>query len=221
VASLDAASETALIARYRQATSIQTKFSILVVLAYGGTARSIPLFTNALLREFSGRIVTAEEHSMLMDIPVRLGMLAHREPEAVQILLRGTEPAFYEGVDLFRCADRSPNIGLLQGRCIVALAFSGRPEVKEFFDDCYAHPGKVAATDLDVPIRDAVFYGWVIDRYGWERAMDEVLNDQMRRLAQMDAWRSTPEGKRWAIDWRKKVEALRAAKRAQSETPER
>jgi len=211
---LDPATEEALIARYQKAASIKAKFSIMRVLAFGGSERSIPLMTNALLGEFRGKHVTREEAGTLLDIPTCLGILGHREPLAVEFLWQAKEPGVIQAENLWQDLEGFPTVATVQGRCITGLGFSGRADVRPYFDHWWLHPEEVAARDFDdAAIRDALCFLWSIDRHGWDKAMDEVLCDIQRSMGEWRAWRASPDGQAWCVDWGQKVAALRSARR--------
>lgn len=214
---LDAGTEATLADRYRAAESITAKVAILRVLAFGGSARSLPIMTNAYLSEFRGRQVTRDEHAMLLDIPISLGILAHREPSAAQFLVEAAVPGGIREGSLWRCSEVPINPRIARSRCIQGLGFSGRAEAQSFLEQFRLHPEDVLQADLeDDCIRDAVCDLWVIGRHGWDKAMDEVLlHDLGRSMQEYRSWKVSAEGRPWAVEWRKKIQDLRAAQSRQ------
>ncbi|MDV7398973.1 hypothetical protein RZS08_46625, partial [Arthrospira platensis SPKY1] len=95
---MDEPTEAALLRRYEQADGLTNRYRIIKILVYGDSRRVTPLITRALTNDYAG-VELGDELAMLAHLQELLGVMANYDDEALDFLLRGIEPGFWEQYD--------------------------------------------------------------------------------------------------------------------------
>jgi hypothetical protein len=194
----DEATEADLIRLYRAAKSPVERQNLVCVMAYGGGASTVALFTNVLLGEFAGRPLDAWNLSLVNSLPMHLGILARREHMALQFLLAGVEGR----LDLRQSAWESGEYKLgekaLRGRFWTGLGYSGRSEAQRLLQQARDGTDKLLTENAVLSTgTDAAFCFYIVS----SRGLDEMVRlsyDLDESLREFGVWkRGTEDGRAW------------------------
>lgn len=191
---LSEAEQTELIRRYEATDSITNKYRIARILAFSGSTQAVLLFTNALVREFVGRTVTTGEDAMLEHLPELLGLLATKDDRALEFLIQGCSPDFWDRVEFWNCDGGRLHSAAWAGFCIKGLAMSGRPEAKALLDQYRDDPSLVARLQIGSAMMSAAFLSDLICEYGRMTAMDDHLYEFEDGVRHYGIWKGTTNG---------------------------
>jgi len=200
--------ETAeLIQRYAATDSITNKYRIARILAFAGSTQAVSLFTTALTEEFSRRSVTTSEQAMLLHLPELLGLLAGKDDQALDFLIRGCTAEFWRATEYwYSDGGRIPD-SVWAAQCIQGLALSGRPESKALLDRYRDDPSLAARLQIGSAMVDAAFLSDLMREHGPMKTMDDYLNDPEDAMRYFGLWKGTTNGI-WWDEWRHRVNRL-------------
>jgi hypothetical protein len=200
--------ETAeLIQRYAATDSITNKYRIARILAFAGSAQAVPLFTNALTREFIRKPITRGEGGLLEHLPQLMGFLAAKDDRALDFLIQGCSPKFWDGVELWTTERGRLHSGAWAGFCVKGLAMSGRPEAKAWLDHYRDDPSLAARLQIGSAMVDAAFESDLMQEHGPMKMMDDYLYEFEDAMRYFGLWKGTTNGI-WWDEWRHRVNRL-------------
>jgi hypothetical protein len=204
---LDEAAAAWLTAEYRAAEGITNRYRILRILALAGRPEAYPLIVGAVTEEYGGQRGSLEERAMLVHLPTLLGFVAAQDDRALQFLLEGTAPAFWERIHRWFVVDRVERAEALAGECVKGLAYTRKPEAEAFLNELRDRPELVAGQGTSAAVVDSFFILEMLTEHGIEKAVDEILFTE-EGFRYFGAWRRyTPNG-RWWTEWKAEVAKL-------------
>jgi hypothetical protein len=204
---LSDAEQAELLRRYAATDSITNKYRIARILAFSGSTQAVPLFTNALVREFVGRSVSTGEDAMLEHLPQLLGLLAKKDDRALQFLIQGCSPDLWDRVEFWNWEGGRLHSAAWAGFCVKGLAMSGRPEAKVLLDEYRDDPSLAARAQIGSAIMSAAFLSDLIRECGVMTAMDDHLYEFEDAMRHYGIWKGTTNGI-WWDKWHREVSRL-------------
>jgi hypothetical protein len=201
----------ALLRLYRQETNLVRRRAMTLALGFAGEERAVPLFTNTLTGEFRGRRLmdrgnsTVNEEGVMLTTLEMLGMLAAKSDAAYDFLKRGLDPVFWQQNLKWSTQDTADEYGVLAGRALGSLAYSGRPEIPGLLQKLKDNP-MLNTADPRVDLR-RTGEGSVVDAAFWYDLTQQRGLDYIKRICgteqvfeEWNRWKETQSGRRWR-DW--------------------
>jgi hypothetical protein len=201
---LDEAAAAWLTAEYRAAEGITNRYRILRILALAGRPEAYPLIVSAVTEEYGGQRGSLDERAMLLHLPTLLGFVATHDDRALQFLLEGTAPAFWERIDRWFVVDRVERAEVLARVSMKGLVYSQRPEAEAFLNELRDRPELVAGQGTSSAVVDSFFIVAMLKEHGVEKAVDEILFTE-EGFRYFGAWRQYDPNGRWWTEWQAEV----------------
>lgn len=203
---LDEATAAWLVGQYDEAEGITNKYRILRILSLGGRAEAYPLIANALTREFGGIPVNHGESAMLIHLPELLGLVADQDDRALEFLVQGSRPEFWEGAAVWHLEGHNhPSPNSLATMCVKGLGYSTRLEAGAFLDGLRDDPARAADFNAIGAVVDAFFVREFVAEHGIEKVMDDFFYDPWEMMRQFSYWRGYTSNGVWWDQWRRDV----------------
>jgi hypothetical protein len=203
-----------LIRRYMATDSITNKYRIARILAFAGSPQAVPLFTNALVREFVGKPISSGEDALLEHLPELLGFLAARDDRALDFLIHGCSPKFWDGIDFWTTEGGRLRSGAWAGFCVKGLVMSDRPEAKALLDQYRDDPSLAARLQISGAMVDAAFLSDLMRDHGPMKMMDDYLYEFEDTMRYFGLWEGTANGI-WWDKWHREVSRLERSQTSQ------
>jgi hypothetical protein len=192
---MDEPTEAALLRRYEQADGLTNRYRIIKILAHGDSRRVAPLITRALTNDYAG-VEVGEELAMLAHLPELLGAVADYDDEALDFLLRGIEPGFWEQYGSWLYQGESWSTRNLRAVCAQGLGLCLRKEAEAALLSFRANPERAVAYGIQTALLSAAWRRDSALEHGIKGFWDlhPTYSDWLKAY---EVWTHSPSGQEW------------------------
>lgn len=190
-----------LLSGYQREPELTNKLSLTISLAFIGDEQVVHEFTRTILKYEKPAVNNDEENVLLFTIE-GLGLLARRHDSAFEFLQKAIDPQFWKDNVSWRTDEGQDQYGILAGRSIAALGYSGKAEVEQILQRIKSQP---FLPDVDSALLDAAFFRDLLQQRGFDFFKGIYGTEEIFR--QYTWWKETENGKQWREwlkEWRKK-----------------
>ena len=196
---LSPAVEMDLIERCRGDLNPTNVAGLFTVLAYHGSNAAFDFLADTLTNRFRGKRLVSKEESVLLHLPIEVGLLARWNDQAFDFLCQGLKTDFWREHLVWLSDDRGNAIATLVAMTLRGVGTSGRTEAAGVLNE---------QRKLDSVVMHLGLQGALIDAAFWLRlALDEEeqfyrgesLETGEQMMRRFSAWRAqTAEGQEWS-----------------------
>lgn len=216
---LTSADEPVIIDSFLSETNILDRRSWIWAMAAIGGSNSVEVLWQSLTNNYKGEFLSSnpsgspmDREWVLLQTAQALGLVAQRADNALPLLVRGSDPAFWKSNITWQSARPSGSVTMLTSECIQALGLAGRSESFVIINEArrMSLTGSSGA-ELDrikkysSSFVQAAFYQSEIKRVGVDAFMESYFRGQISDL--WYDWSGTPEGSNW-VAWSRQLNGL-------------
>lgn len=197
LAPLSAEVEAQLVERYLALSGLSNKVGLVEVLAWGGSEAVVPVLARAITNEFAGQSLSEWEAEYFPVLLHLMGCLAQRHRSAFEFLRGACEPPFWDRHPLPQVSNVATLKASLVNYALIGLAFSGRTEALEYFEEIRRRPPEQWPGGAGSVV-DAVFRYRMLQTYGEAYIRGKAFGDLYSMARAFSEWWRTEEGRSWA-----------------------
>ncbi len=194
-----------LIERCRRDLNPTNVAGLFTVLAYHGSHAAFHFLTDTLTNRFRGQRLIHKEESVLLHLPIEIGLLARWNDRAFDFLCKGLETNFWSEHLVWLSDDRDNAISTLTAMTLRGLGTSGRTEAAGVLNEQKMLDSVVMHLGLQGALIDAAFWLRLALDEGEQFYRGESFETGEQMMRRFSAWRAqTAEGQDWSR-WKESV----------------